>query len=157
MIQRIQTVFLAVVALCMTGVLFTPIWSKVEASSSQSIELDALNLVYRKGELTQQTPVFYLAVMAIFAIIIAVFAIFQYKSRMKQVLFVALNSLLIGILLGIAVYMVYSKGSPAFAPETRGEFGIGFYLIFGALVSNWLANTFIRRDERMVREADRMR
>lgn len=157
MIQRIQSVFIALVALCVLAFLAFPIWSKTDAASGQMISLDAFNIVSKKGTLSQVTPVFYLAVMAVFAAAIGIFSIFQYKNRMRQVMMVALNSLLIGALLATSVYLVYSKTSQVFMPEIKGEFGFGLYFLFAALMFNWLANTFIRKDERTVKDADRMR
>ena len=157
MLQRIQTVFLALVVAFVLSFLAFPIWTKANATTSEAVSLNAFNITSKSGNLTQITPVFYLAVMAVFAALIGFFAIFQYKKRMTQVLIVALNSLLIGALLATSVYLVYSKTSQVFQPEVKGEFGFGLYFLFGALVANWLANMFIRRDERMVKDADRMR
>jgi Domain of unknown function (DUF4293) len=157
MIQRIQSVFIALTVACVLAFLAFPIWTKADAATQQSISLDAFNIVSKKSTLSQITPVFYLAVLAIFAAAIGIFSLLQYKNRMRQVMMVALNSLVIGGLLGTSVYLVYSKTSQVFLAEVKGDFGIGLYLLFAALVFNWLANTFIRKDERMVKDADRMR
>ncbi|HAC25585.1 MAG TPA: DUF4293 domain-containing protein, partial [Cytophagales bacterium] len=38
-----------------------------------------------------------------------------------------------------------------------GKNGISLWVIFGAVAFNWLAIRFIRRDERVVRDSDRIR
>jgi hypothetical protein len=37
------------------------------------------------------------------------------------------------------------------------RYGPGLYMIFAAVICNWLAVRFIRRDERLVRDSERLR
>jgi hypothetical protein len=45
----------------------------------------------------------------------------------------------------------------SFAPEINGTFGLGFYLAPLALLMLNISNHLIRRDENLVRDADRLR
>jgi hypothetical protein len=47
--------------------------------------------------------------------------------------------------------------SPMGDTGIEGIFGIGFWAAFVSLFSNWVANRMIRRDEKLVKSADRMR
>jgi hypothetical protein len=157
MLQRIQTVFMIIAAVAMLVFLFVPIWTKVNADTQEQATLTAFNLIYQKGSISNATPTFYLAVMAIFSILISVFSILQFKNRVRQMLLVALNSLIAGATLVTVVYLTQKEFNGLFAPAKQGNFGIGLYVVFAALLANWLANRFIRRDEKAVKDSDRMR
>jgi Co/Zn/Cd efflux system component len=136
--------------------LATPIWHKVGVG--EEAILTPYYMAHMKGTLAEKsTAVFYLAVLAVLSAGVSIFIIFQYKNRVRQMLFVALNSLIGAALLGTTVYHIQFEATKYFAPEQQGEFGIGFWSAFAALVFNWIANRMIRKDEKTVRDADRMR
>ncbi|MFY7912172.1 MAG: DUF4293 domain-containing protein, partial [Emticicia sp.] len=93
MLQRPQSLLLLLVAVCMVFFLGTPqIWHKTVGT--ESISLSAYTLSYVKaGSIVKNTPVYYLAVLAVLSAGLAIFTIFQYKNRMRQMLLVSLNSL----------------------------------------------------------------
>jgi len=156
MLQRPQSLLLLLTAICMILFLATPVWHKVGVG--EEAILNPYYLIHLKGSLAAVSkPVYYLAVMAVLSAGVSIFTIFQYKNRVRQMLFVALNSLIGAGLLGATVYHIQFEGTRFFAPETQGEFGIGFWAAFVALAANWVANRLIRRDEKTVRDADRMR
>ncbi len=156
MLQRIQSLLLLVVAVCMVFFLATQTWHKTVGS--ESISLNAYYLTYENtGSVVKNTPVYYLAILAILSAGLSIFTIFQYKNRVRQMLFVALNSLLGAGLLGTSVYQIQLNANKVFAPENQGEFGLSFWGVFLALVLNWVANRLIRNDEKKVKDADRMR
>lgn len=66
------------------------------------------------------------------------------------------NSLLMAGILGVCVYFI-NKGEGLFDIQNRGEFKMGFYVVGAAILLNILANRFIKRDESLVRAADRIR
>jgi Domain of unknown function (DUF4293)/Aromatic acid exporter family member 1 len=103
------------------------------------------------------TPAFYILGFAILAGLIAIFSILQFKNRKLQMLLGAINSMVIAIVLGVIFYFVFQLGKPAFEPNIDGQYGPGFYAGGIALLANMIANRFIRRDENLVRSADRMR
>lgn len=162
MIQRIQSVFLLLVALIMIAVLFLPMWGKVDMQAQELVELNAFELVYssfdENGEKTVMATkeTFWISVLAILAAAVALFSIFQFKNRLRQIQLGALNSLVMGGCLGMAYY--YStKGDQMLNPTTIGNFQAGFYIIAAALLFNSLANRFIRKDDKLVKSADRIR
>jgi hypothetical protein len=52
---------------------------------------------------------------------------------------------------------LFSKGLPTSPVGRSGEIGLGVPTLQLSLVSNMVSNRFIRRDEQLVRSADRMR
>jgi Domain of unknown function (DUF4293) len=68
-----------------------------------------------------------------------------------------INSILIAIVLGYTFYQVFKVGIPMFEPENQGSYSAGFFTTVLAMLCNMIANRFIRRDEMLVKSADRMR
>ncbi|WP_055145806.1 DUF4293 domain-containing protein [Jiulongibacter sediminis] len=155
MLQRIQSLLLLLSVIALGVFLSTNTWSG--GTESNEILVNPYQVVQTKGGLAAfKKEIFYVAVLAALAIAIGVFTIFQYKNRVRQMLFVALNSLLIGAAVAVSVYHVkYDAMTLHGAGE--GKFEIGLYAGFAALALNWLANRFIKKDEKMVKDADRMR
>ncbi|SOE21411.1 protein of unknown function [Spirosomataceae bacterium TFI 002] len=156
MLQRIQTLFLTISTIGMVVFLGTNAWKVINLD--QTIIVNAFQVLETKGTLAAtQKPIYYIAVMAVISIGTSIFAIFQYKNRVRQMLFVAFNSLIIGSAVAATVYNVKFVAMPLGNEAIEGTFGIGIYAGFIALASNWLANRFIRKDEKLVQSADRMR
>jgi glucan phosphoethanolaminetransferase (alkaline phosphatase superfamily) len=159
MIQRIQSIFLFLVAVAMGIVVAFPIWKQVDNATSQEHVLNAWAIeLYSAGDsqLLSFTPHVYLGLVAILAAILAVFSLFQYKNRGKQMMINMINSLVMAIMLGATVYITYKINS-SLAAQTNGDYLIGFWGIFGGMICNLLANRFIRKDELLVRSVDRLR
>jgi len=135
-----------------------PLWEKIATDGIQRASMTALYLT-RDVNATQSEvqPVFYLAGMAALVAGIAVFAIFKFRNRLLQSALCAVNSILMTVMLAAVVYQTFYKAAKIFDPEITGDYLTGFYALIVAMLSNVLANRFIRRDERMVKESNRMR
>jgi glucan phosphoethanolaminetransferase (alkaline phosphatase superfamily) len=157
MLQRIQTIFLALIAVAMVVALSTPLWEKSGVNPADLASLTALEYAQKSGISTVVTPVWYLGVLMLGVVIVAVYAITQYRNRLRQTLMCAINSLLMTGIMGITLYMTLYKGKEFGSASDQGSFLPGFYAIIAALVLNALANRAIRRDERKVRESERFR
>jgi Domain of unknown function (DUF4293) len=157
MLQRIQTLFLGIAVVGLAVFLATTTWSKTISPTEQLVVNPYYILHTKNGMAVLKTPIFYIATVAVFALGFTIFTIFQYKNRVRQMLFVALNSLLMGIAMALSVYHIMKDATLIVNPTESGDFGIGLVAIFVALISNWLANRFIKRDEQLVRDAERMR
>lgn len=159
MIQRIQTVFLFLVAVAMVLVMVFPIWHQVNPGQTQMMTLDAWSLVTKdvaSGEVIEYENKMVIGILAIVAAILALVSIFQYKNRSKQMLINMINSLVMVINVGMIVWMSHSANE-VFNPSVNGAFVMGFWSIFAGMVMNLLANRFIRKDEMLVRSVDRIR
>ena len=87
---------------------------------------------------------------------VALFSIFQYHDRLRQIKLGALNSLLMAGVVGSSFYFIL-KAEKMLGIGQQGQYLFGFYLGMVALLFNSLANRFIRKDEKLVRESDRIR
>lgn len=165
MIQRIQSIFLLLVAIAMGLMLGFDIWQKTSIAAGEGVVLNAYFLTHYELEGTTTTPpvniieqkaAWYIAILASLAAVVAIYSIFRYDNRLTQIKLGALNSLLIGATL-IACLLLTMTGEEMIAEEGKGEYLVGFYLPAVGLICNMLANRFIRKDEALVRSADRFR
>ncbi|OUJ70222.1 DUF4293 domain-containing protein [Hymenobacter crusticola] len=158
MIQRIQSVFLLLLAIAMASVIFVPIWSKTDALTGQELVLHATKLAFVNP--ASQTPAavntWPIAALAALSAAVALFEIFQYRSRFTQLKLGLVNLVLIAATIG-ASYYYSGVGEQMLNIKLIGTFEAGFYLPTLALILNLLANRFIRRDEQLVRSMDRLR
>ncbi|GIS31423.1 MAG: hypothetical protein Ct9H90mP3_2190 [Flammeovirgaceae bacterium] len=83
-------------------------------------------------------------------------SIFSYKNRLNQIKLGALNSLITSVLIIYFLYDIFYNES-YIEINDKISFLISFYLIFLAIFFNFLSNRFIRKDELLVRESDRIR
>ncbi|GAA3937414.1 DUF4293 domain-containing protein [Hymenobacter algoricola] len=158
MIQRIQSVFLLLLALTMLSVVFLPIWSKLDPLSNQELVLTATKLTYAHADagMSVPTPTYLIAVLAVASAAVALFEISQFRNRFMQLKLGILNFLLIVATIG-AMFYFSGVGEKMLNVKIPGTFEAGFYLPTLALMLNLLANRFIRRDEQLVRSIDRLR
>lgn len=165
MIQRIQTVFLALIVIAMVSLLFLPLWSKVDAVSGEEVVLTAWNLSFQtineQGEAVQAgaqtgTSTIAIGILAIIAAGVALYEIFQYKSRITQMKFGLINTLVLVALFGTSFYYANYVGN-VMVSGNEGAYEAGFYMPVLALLLNALANRFIKKDEDLVRSVDRLR
>lgn len=166
MIQRIQSVFLFLLAAAMVAMLFLPLWSKANPATGETLVLSAWNIksviLSAEGDVTGagamgQRGTIAIGLLAIFAAVIAVYEIFQFKNRLTQMKLGLLNTLVLAALAGTTVYYALYVGSAMVPVNNNGTYEAGFYMPLLALFVNALANRFIRKDENLVRSVDRLR
>lgn len=136
MIQRIQSVYMLIVAV-VSGV-FPLIFSLYT-------QTDTVVFAYRND----------IASSILFAIsaVLAIYGIFKFKTRQTQFVLNRLNILINLTLLGIFVYRVLTSSGESLISEK----GVGIFLPVLSIVFLFLANQAIRRDENLVKSADRLR
>ena len=156
MIQRIQSVFLLVAAIVTVILLFIPIGDIYTAEAQYTFT--CFNVHLPDGKVVMST--LYIALILIASACISLYAIFKYKDRMKQTRVVSLNMLvfLIAVMMMIWVFpdfIFQRKGLMQDGDLFRFNYWIMIFVI--PPVCMFLANRFIRKDERLVRSADRLR
>jgi hypothetical protein len=159
MIQRKQSIFLFLVAVGMVAVAFLPIWFQVNQGQTLQLKLTAWQLLtteIESGEIQHSTNTMYIGILALASAALALFSLLQFKNRTKQMMLNMINSLLMGINLGVIVFVSY-QANQEFNPNVTGAYVVGFYAIVFALIMNIVANRFIRKDELLVRSVDRLR
>ncbi|AMM50958.1 hypothetical protein TH61_06875 [Rufibacter sp. DG15C] len=158
MIQRIQSVFLFLIVIAMVGMFFVPIWAKTNPANGVEYVLDAYHLGPETAtEGAASKSAIFIAILAAAAALIALYEVFQYKSRLTQIKLGLLNSVVLAALVGVVFYFSFYVGEDLVATKESGERLSGFYIPFVAMVMNALANRFIKRDEDLVRSMDRLR
>jgi hypothetical protein len=158
MIQRIQSVFLLLLALSMLSLLALPLWHKVDALTHQELTLTAFNYTaINMPKPATGAPVWIIGVLALASAAVAAYEIFQFRNRFTQLKLGMLNLLLLVATFGAAFYFS-NQGEALLNPKLEGQFQPAFYLPTLGLMLNLLANRFIRRDEQLVRNSyDRLR
>lgn len=155
MLQRVQSVLLLVTAIAMGVFLGTNSFVKA-IGPDEKVVVNPYHVFHQQGSLAVvDKPIYYVAVVAALSIFLTIFTLFQYKNRIRQMLFVALNSLLMGVALALTVYHIQTDAIKLGTGD--GTYGIGMWAAFIALIANWFANRFIKKDEKLVKDADRMR
>ncbi len=157
MIQRIQSVFLAAIAFVMTFFLFLPIWTKKDPESGIELIINAGGLKKLKGEeVLEEKATIYIFILAFVAVILSIISLLSYRHRPRQIFLNLINSLIIASAT-VASALFINDAEKLLLPEQKGEFQIGLFLPVVALICNMIANRFIRKDENLVRSADRIR
>ncbi len=166
MFSRIQTLFLFLVAICMFACLLLPIWTKKSADNKVTAEMSAFTLAYQKPNEKTKTnmPVFYIALTALAAGAVSLYSVLRYRNQDKntkvalfhQIRFSMIASLLIMATVSLMVFLSL-QGEKLAAGSARGTFQIGFFCTTLALLFNFLASRFIRRDYNLIKSMDRLR
>lgn len=136
MIQRIQSIYLLLVFL-ISGVLslFVPLWKNMEGAD-----------VY-----VPQNQWF--VILFGLSAALSIFSLLGYKKRQTQFVYNRINILFNFILIGLFVYQTLSLSG-----ETNvSEKGIGMFLPLVSIILLVLANKAIKKDEDLVKSADRIR
>ncbi len=154
MIQRIQTLYLLLVAALMAVALFAPLgWF---AGDGNEFVLRALGIENAGGQVELSTR--YLAVLAVLATALPVVTIFLFRRRMLQLRLCAVEMvLLLGTALMEGIY--YFLGCRLFAQTQIHAQALrpAIFLPLVCLPLAFLAARAILRDEALVRAADRIR
>lgn len=164
MIQRVQTIFLLGLIICMALVAVFPIWEKSNPQSGIKYTLDAFYWhEYQQSEsdptkwdLEATKQMFYLAGFSAIVCIVALYSMFQFKKRTLQIKLGAINAFLMMAYIATATYFIY-QGENEVGMDIRGVFKPGYFLPLGAMIFNSLANRYIKKDEDLVRSVDRIR
>mgnify|MGYP000491469537 CR=1 FL=1 len=143
MIQRVQTVYLLMASI-ISGVLILVfnLWETIEKS------IFALDLFKSESNLLKLIPLLFLV-----SAILAFVAIFIFKNRKLQFVIGRFTILINLILLGLLIYVSLTLPGEASVSEK----GIGMFIPILAILLLVLANKAIKKDEDLVKSADRLR
>ena len=160
MIQRIQTIFLILYIGALVCTFFFPVWQKISFDQNNSVNVMVTGYVsgvdFSRGNSSILYDNFFVSGLIIASCIIALISIFSYKNRINQIKLGALNSLITSILIIYFLYEIFYNDKYIDIND-KISFLISFYLIFLAILFNFLSNRFIRKDELLVRESERIR
>jgi len=157
MIQRIQTVYLLLVAVLMTLAAALPVAEYFDAVKNISYQLDMRGFVQLNPDGSFLSAVSTNPATFVFGIILVVtlMTIFKYKNRKQQFRLCTINFILIliyTILLAVVIFMGKNKLA---GTEMSLKIPVVFSLV--ALIFNYLAMRGIAKDENLVKSLDRLR
>ena len=134
MLQRVQSLFFFFSAICSVTIVYVfPVLQDVSTS-------------YLLKEHFSEARLF-----VFLSVALSLFAIFQFKNRERQQLIASVARLMITITFLIIVFLHKEEGV-----EER-TFGIGLFLFFIPYLALFLAGYFVKKDEKLVKSADRVR
>lgn len=143
MIQRIQSVYLLLVAILSLGLTFVlSLWKNNDS------EVFVFDLFSHNEMLLKVVPVSFLI-----AGILALVSLFMFKNRKLQFVLNRLIILINLILLGILLYYLLNVSGEMKISEK----GIGVYLPIVSIFLLVFANRSIQKDENLVKSVDRLR
>ena len=153
MIQRIQTVYLLIVAVINSLLFFFPL--NILPLSTSEIKISILGLYsVTNGIETIQTQLFPLLALTGIIILVALVSIFIFKNRKLQMRFSLYNSVL-G--LGLSFLAIYITTQEANFNHTQISFSLGLiFPIIGSIFS-FLAFKAIKKDDDLINSANRIR
>jgi hypothetical protein len=154
--QRIQTLFLVLVVVAMVVSIFLPIWVFQDPVSGVKHELYPLHYSVKEEAniSTLYFPYCATAILMVAAATIAIMEIRRFDNRITQIKMGTLNSL---ILMGVMIAAVVFSNRLANQFNYGWKYGTSIWTTFAGVAFNWLALRFIRRDEKLVRDSDRIR
>lgn len=130
MIQRIQSVFFLLSALTSILIIFY-----FPVLSNEGVNLFLFD------------HFIYLRLLLLLSSLLAIFAIFQYKSRSRQRLISSLSRLMITFF--YIITLVFYKED--------FDFEIGLFLCIIPFILLFIASYFVKKDEKLIKDSDRIR
>ncbi len=129
MIQRIQTIFLLIVVIAQVVLHF------------QGLDVELFGSMY------------IVASLSLVSFLLAIVSIFSYKKRVRQILLNNINIFINVLLTGLLIYWLLNLSGGISFPEKGIELAfppISLFCLF-------MANIYIRKDEKLVKSVDRIR
>ena len=157
MIQRIQTVYLILLIATFCGLFFMPLSSVTgtENGVQQTHVLSANNhKVFEGTEVKQTFPETLLTVISAAIILLAIGTIFCFKNRKLQML---LCKLLMVVVIIFVLLAFRETDAIAALANSKAIYQAGAYMVIVSLLFIYLALNGIKKDEELVRSADRLR
>lgn len=158
MIQRIQTLYLSLAFIAIALLFAFPLAQFFSETGTYIFSITGLkNMVPGEADAFNSMVFLPLIIVAVVIALLAAFAISQYKKRPLQVKLTSAGVFAsIALIMGIFfVYIPLIEKKINIVPNYLDTFGI--YLPLVALVFFVMANRAIKRDEKLVRSADRLR
>ena len=160
MIQRPQSLVLFLTATLYALMAFAPLWElTVDAST---VELNATiatlsNNINGTVTIEKELSNVYLLATSAAGVILSIVTIFLFKNRPLQAKISALNALIITVFIGLTIFIAIPASKQAIMSQDNGAYQWGFFLSAAILLSIFITNKLIRKDEDLVRSVDRIR
>lgn len=145
MIQRIQSLFLLFVVIISGTLLFVPVYELHDFSQSDpAAAVNAFNIKDNTLLMILNSAIGLMALISIFL----------YKWRNVQIRFCNISLLLTCLLIGLLFFVADTMSSNM---NQRIQYKYGSYLPLIELIFLYLAARYVKKDDELVRSADRLR
>ncbi len=153
MIQRIQSIYLALIVISCLVLFFIPI---VQYST---VDLGILSINLYGGDIAViNTPsTIYLAVLNTIIMVFSAIIIFMYKNRKLQISLLMIDMLLALAFLAMLYWLVFAKIEAMEEVMKSPNYKVGAFLPLLNILLIIISSRKIRKDEAMVKSADRLR
>jgi hypothetical protein len=159
MIQRIQSVYLLLVAFLFGLMLWLPL--SVHRYKTGNIEVIMLNKLTNQADagFTVDSRILHTEMaLVLITLVLAVFTIFQFRNRKRQLLLCKATLLSISATIGVLFIVVdFQLKKGVAGPDLQSTFLPAAYGPLFSLFLVYLAIRGIRKDDELVRSADRLR
>jgi hypothetical protein len=152
MLQRIQSVYLLLVAVLMVAMTFLPLAILQRGGALYSFEVFGITSL---SDPTEIDPMWGLFVLTALIAILAVVTIFLYKKRILQIRICVFNAILMIGFYGFFAFLIYMMYHNIADLSVNIKIALSFPLI--SLILDYLAIRNIGADEVLVRSVDRLR
>lgn len=159
MFQRIQTIFLLI---AITAISISFVFPIAEIQTDGKTTAVYTNYGLKALDANGKSHVIdsgFIYIVAAAALMTLLIALTQFKKRKLQITFCRFTYAIILIQIVLCIFQPQSSAQTIkFAGEiTVSGYGIAFYAPMAALVFTFLAERFIKKDEDLVKSADRLR
>ena len=135
MIQRVQSLFFFFSSITLLSIVF---YFPVLVSITEDLKQTSFFL---KDNYT------YARLFIFFSIGLSFFSIFQFRNRKRQIIISSLARLMITVAFILLVFIY----------KNQQVFGIGLFLLIIPYTTLFLATYFIRKDDKLIKDSDRIR
>lgn len=157
MIQRVQSIWLLLSGLILLTLFVFPYINYMDLVGLGRRIYASGVYSFANNEAVRQDFYFLQMVYTILLAVFPIFIIFQYKNRKKQLQFIYLQIVLV-IVLTIWMYVNASNVLSAYNQYvSAGNMGVGFFIPAISILLLGLAISGIRKDEKLIKSADRLR
>lgn len=156
MLQRVQSVYLTLVFVFAVLFIFLPLGKFDYEGLKLILKVTGLELPAEAPfEITPGWRSILLLILAFGIMVLTVYSVFQYKRRRYQIQLGKFNVLLhVGTVVSAFFFIDYYQENLVNLPF---NYGIGVFLPLVSMILLLIANKAIKRDEELVRSADRIR
>jgi glucan phosphoethanolaminetransferase (alkaline phosphatase superfamily) len=155
MIQRIQSIYLLLAALCSGLLLAAPLYSIETATAIYQLFLGGLVQTNPKETIVTSQPA--MLAVGILLTLFPLVILFLYKKRQVQMRLSASAMMANTAMLLLLVGIVNKSLEYITEIHTKETYGGGLILPLLSIVFLFLANKAIRKDDKLIRSADRLR
>lgn len=153
MIQRIQSVYFLLASLALFALFIFPLANVFDAAGAKRIKITGVYEIVGE-ELLQKESFTLLTIAAVVLAVLPLVLIFLYKNRKQQML---LTYILTAVVILFSYWVSVAIKGATSAVLHISDYGIGIGLSSVAVLFLILAARGIKKDEQLIRSADRLR